>query len=235
MAALVAAPGRPRPGRRVPCSSRLRRRTVRGGPGPPRAGPSATEPGSSYPPPHGALTAAAPMRIEFEPSAGTRGAPPATCWANDTGSGVRRAPRRGGERAGGRRPAAGADRPRVRPRPRLGLAARLAPAAHPATAPSGPVTSRGRTSTCRTGRCPVGSAAVLASKKYWSRSSSRSASPSPRETTSPSGRRATRCGSSMLAWPGPSTPRSTPPDGSRSSTPDSPASPPTATTERPRR
>ena len=37
------------------------------------------------------------------------------------------------------------------------------------------------------------------------------------------------------AWPGPSTPRSTPPDGSRSSTPDSPASPPTATTERPRR
>ena len=37
------------------------------------------------------------------------------------------------------------------------------------------------------------------------------------------------------AWPGPSTPRSTPPDGSRSSTPDSPASPPTATTGRPPR
>jgi hypothetical protein len=37
------------------------------------------------------------------------------------------------------------------------------------------------------------------------------------------------------AWPGPSTPRSTPPGGSRSSTPDSPASPLTATTERPRR
>ena len=36
------------------------------------------------------------------------------------------------------------------------------------------------------------------------------------------------------AWPGPSTPRSTPPDGSRSSTPDSPASPPTATRGRPR-
>jgi hypothetical protein len=42
-------------------------------------------------------------------------------------------------------------------------------------------------------------------------------------------------GKENAAWPGPSTPRSTPPDGSRSSTPDSPASPPTATTEQPRR